>query len=103
MAWTGINIVHISGPTSEIPLIFEKIAKCESGSRQFNSDGSVLRGKINSKDIGKFQINLTYHGEAAKKMGLDLFTERGNTLYALYLFRKNGTKDWNWSKSCWNK
>ncbi|MEK7180239.1 MAG: hypothetical protein AAB706_02085 [Patescibacteria group bacterium] len=97
-----VSIKHIDRQI-ELPEILLRIAKCESGGKQFNANGSVLRGKINPQDIGKFQINLIYHGETAKKMGLDLFTEQGNTLYALYLYRKNRTRDWNWSKSCWNK
>jgi len=87
----------------EIPDILKKIAFCESGNKQFNSDGSVLRGKQNSRDVGKWQINEFYHLANAQKIGIDIYTEAGNTEYALYLYNKNGTRDWNWSKSCWSK
>lgn len=85
------------------PQILRNIALCESGDNQFNQDGSVLRGKVNSDDIGRFQVNLKYHDANAKKMGLDLMSLEGNTEYAEYLFRKNGTKDWLASEKCWNK
>ena len=96
-------IIEIKPEISEIPGILKKIAFCESGNKQFNSDGSVLRGKQNSRDVGKWQINEFYHLANAQKIGIDIYTEAGNTEYALYLYNKNGTRDWNWSKSCWSK
>lgn len=62
-----------------------------------------MRGKQNPHDVGKYQINETYHLAEAQKMGMNIYTLEGNTDFALYLYNKNGTKDWNWSKSCWNK
>ena len=47
--------------------------------------------------------NLFYHGTEAENMDMNLFTEEGNTAYALYLFNKNGFKDWENSRSCWGK
>lgn len=87
----------------EIPLQLEKIAFCESGGNQFNLDGTVKRGIINPLDIGKFQINLKYHQTRAEAMGLNLFTLKGNTEYALWLYKTEGSSPWNWSKSCWGK
>lgn len=40
--------------TPEIPPLLQKIGKCESGGRQFNPDGSVVRGKINPEDTGYY-------------------------------------------------
>lgn len=80
-----------------------KIATCESGNKQFNKDGSVIRGKINNNDVGKYQINLTYHEKQASKLGYDLFTEEGNTNYAIWLYEKEGDKPWDWSRSCWEE
>src|SRR3990167_5804850 len=97
-----INIPEIA-TSIEIPSILDRIAFCESGSKQFNSDGSVVRGKTNYLDVGKLQINLFYHGTEAENMDMNLFTEEGNTAYALYLFNKNGFKDWENSRSCWGK
>lgn len=95
-----------TSPTASIksiPPILEKIAKCESGGTQFKADGTVVTGIVNPQDIGKFQINLKYHGERAKQLGIDLYTEEGNTLYALILYHEQGTTPWNWSKSCWSQ
>ena len=81
----------------------EAISFCESGGRQFYPDGTVVTGKIDPRDTGKYQISTHYHGETANKMGLDLFTEEGNEAYAKWLFEKEGTKPWNASKECWYK
>ena len=80
-----------------------KVAKCESGLRQFNSDGSVLRGRQNSQDVGILQINERYHLEASRKMGYDIHTTKGNIDYGLYLYKHQGLTPWNWSKECWSK
>ena len=77
------------------------VARCESGLRQFNSDGSVLRGVVNSLDIGLFQLNLKYHGEQAKKLGYDIFTIEGNVGYAKKLYKESGLKSWYLSQFCW--
>lgn len=86
----------------EVPPILKEIGRCESGNKQFHDDGSVVRGIINPDDIGKYQINLYYHAEAAQKLGYDLFTEEGNTKYAIHLYDNAGTTPWNWSKHCWD-
>lgn len=80
-----------------------EIAKCESGLRQFNEDGSILRGKAVPEDTGIFQINLTYHGDTLDSFKLDPEILEHNISYALYLYRKNGTRDWKASESCWRK
>ncbi len=88
---------------SDIPEVLHQIAVCESGDRQFEDNGSVKRGIINKKDVGKYQINEKYHLEDSKKMGYDIYTEEGNERYALYLYKMEGTAPWIASKSCWNK
>jgi hypothetical protein len=80
-----------------------RIASCEGGLRQFNPDGSVLRGIINPHDIGIFQINEKYHLKNAQKLGFDIFTQKGNVDYAIDLMEKEGTNPWNWSKDCWSR
>jgi hypothetical protein len=87
----------------EIPPIMVEIALCESKGRQFNEDGSVHMGELNPLDTGKWQINQYYHLEASKKLGMDIFTLEGNTAYALYLYKKEGTAPWTWSKWCWGE
>lgn len=77
------------------------IARCESGFTQFNPDGSVFRGKVNHKDVGYFQINERWNGADAKARGFDIYTEKGNVAYALYLYHSRGTQPWLASKDCW--
>ena len=84
-----------------LPDILERIAYCESGGQQFYENGDVIRGIVNPLDIGKFQINLFYHGERAEELNIDLFTEEGNTEFALLLFNEQGVLPWVWSKPCW--
>lgn len=76
------------------------IAKCESGLRQFNSDGSVLRGLVNSHDVGLFQINEDYHLAAAISLGIDIYTLEGNIAYALWLVENQGYAPWIHSNHC---
>lgn len=85
---------------AETPILAE-ISKCESRYRQFNSDGSVLRGQVNSDDVGLMQINEIYHKKRAEGLGLDLETINGNLAYAKYLYENEGTTPWNASKPCW--
>lgn len=87
----------------EFPLILTKICFAESGGRQFNKDGSVLRGRTTPSDIGICQINEAINNDLARKLGYDIFTEEGNKAFALYLFNHRGTEPWNASKANWLK
>ena len=86
---------------ASIPPIMVEIARCESGGTHFKPNGEVIRGVVNPDDIGKYQINLYWHGETAKSMGLDLFKVEDNEEYALYLYKTQGVKPWNASRPCW--
>lgn len=88
---------------TEIPKELVAIRACESEDKQFGPTGKVLRGIVNPKDIGLFQINEFYHLETAQKLGIDIYTEKGNTEYALWLYEKQGMKPWLASKDCWQK
>jgi len=72
--------------------IMISIAKCESGFRQFNKDGTPLIG--HGLYVGVFQIDEDIHAEAAKKMGMDIYTLEGNLAYAKYLESLHGVKLW---------
>ncbi len=87
---------------SSVPILYE-IAKCESTFRQYDETGQVLRGKVNSHDVGVLQINETYHGNEAKNLGYDIYSLRGNILMGEYLYSRFGTSPWNASKNCWGK
>ena len=101
--------VTIIIPEKKVELVKElkPICACEStGNKikeptQYNKDGSVLRGKLNKDDIGMCQINLKFHNKKAKEMGLDLFKEQDNIKYANWLYSKEGSTPWNWSRNCW--
>lgn len=81
--------------------ILSNIAYCESRYRQFEKDGTPLRGTVDNDDIGVMQINARYHLEKAKSLGLDIFTLEGNLAYGKYLYEKKGSKPWNASSPCW--
>ena len=87
---------------ADIP-VMQKIAYCESRNRHFDKNGLVLRGEKTSLDRGVMQINLYFHGETAKKMGLDLHQIDDNVAYARYLYQKQGAKPWASSSACWSK
>lgn len=77
------------------------VCTCESGGKHFTESGEVIRGRVNKNDIGLCQINLDYHQLKAEKLGLDLFKENDNIIYANHLFTEQGYEPWSASKSCW--
>ncbi len=86
---------------AEAPIL-KRIAACESETRQFNTDGTVLRGWMNPQDVGLMQINEKYHLDTATKLGLDIYTLEGNADYAMYLYKTQGVKPWIHSSHCWD-
>jgi hypothetical protein len=80
------------------PAILIQIADCESGIRQYDDQGKVLRGP--TKDIGLFQIAPLWI-PTAQKLGYDIFTEKGNVQMALYIYHLYGTQPWTSSDGCW--
>lgn len=83
------------------PILVE-IAWCESRFKQFNDDGTVVRGRVNSKDVGVMQINERYHSEDAKEKGHNIYSVEGNLAFGEYLYDKYGTDPWTASKRCWS-
>ena len=86
----------------DIPVMVN-IARCESTFRHTLSDGSVLRGKVDSADTGVMQINLRYHEARADSLGYDLHDLHGNMAYARALYEEQGTQPWKSSQACWQK
>lgn len=84
-------------------LIIKSIAEAESGFNQYDKNGKIIRGQLNQHDIGIFQINEIYHLKKSKELGMDIYTPEGNIDYAIFLYSKNGTKDWSWSAKIWKK
>lgn len=89
--------------SSELPPLFARIAHCESRDRQFNKNGTILRGTVNPYDIGRYQINSIHWEEEAEKLGVDIYTEDGNEAMALHIYKKFGTKPWRSSQKCWDR
>jgi hypothetical protein len=83
--------------------ILSKVAFCESRYRQFNAEGQVLRGVVNPKDVGVFQINEDYHLADSLKLGIDIYTLEGNLAYAKHLYETKGVSPWVHSSKCWSK
>lgn len=87
---------------SDLPVLIQ-VARCESTFRHTLADGTVLRGKVDSRDTGVMQINTGYHGVTAEKLGLDLENIYDNMAYARDLYEKQGTQPWNASRPCWGR
>lgn len=83
--------------------ILADIAWCESRMRHLDKDGTILRGMVDSDDIGVMQINTRYHQKTADELGIDLYSLSGNLAYAEYLYEKQGVKPWMASSPCWGK
>lgn len=77
--------------------IISKIIWAES---QYDLDAKHTN-KNKSIDHGLFQIN-SQHIPLAKSMGINIFTPEGNAKFAIYLMKKNGLRDWGYSKSTWS-
>lgn len=112
-ATTTVKAIDISTATSsedimkltkeyfkKTPMLAE-IAKCESHYRQFSLNGQVLRGVVNSADVGVMQINEKYHLARSKKLGIDIHTLEGNLKYGALLFKEQGGQPWSASRPCW--
>ena len=98
----AMPFVQIVEAKDSIPPILHRIAVCESGNKQFNSDGSVVRGKKDKNDVGRFQISLTHYGYEAMRQNLNLLKEEENEKMALWIYANKGTDEWSPSKACWN-
>lgn len=85
---------------SDLPIMID-IARCESRFRQTDKNGNVIRGEVNSLDVGVMQINEKYHLEDSKKLGYNIYTIDGNMAYARYLYEKEGARPWISSSPCW--
>lgn len=79
--------------------ILKSIAECESGLVHYKNNGEILKGYKNPNDSGLFQINAVAHANA----DIDFTTLDGNIQYAIQLYKKNGTRDWRYSRACWSK
>lgn len=81
--------------------VMVSIARCESGFRQFDERGRVLKNP-NSSATGVMQIMSSIHRRHAARLGYDIYTLSGNLGYAKHLFETEGTRPWNASRRCWS-
>ena len=91
---------YVRSEYKNTPILVD-IARCESHYHQFDASGNVVRGIVNNADVGIMQINEKYHGDTAKKLGIDIYTTEGNVAYAKYLYGKFGSEPWKSSQPCW--
>jgi len=82
--------------------VLAEIARCESTFRHYASDGKVIRGLVDPRDVGVMQINEFYHLKTSKSLGYDIHTLEGNMEYAKFLYEKKGTNPWSASSKCWS-
>ena len=98
--WSTTTLAYLITKTFPDAPVMLCIAQAESQLRQYQ-DGEVLRGSYNPQDRGLYQINEHYHLANSKSLGYDIYTVKGNIAYARYLYDRNGTRDWNWSRDKW--
>lgn len=77
----------------DAPVMIE-VAKCETGMKQFRSNGEVVKDPTNSY-VGIFQIDEQAHFMKAWEFGFNLYTIDGNISYARKLYEANGTRPWS--------
>ena len=80
----------------------ESVGRPDGEPRHYAAGGDVLRGRINPDDIGMRQINRYYHEEDALALGFDIWQREGNVRYANWLYERQGSQPWFWSRHCWN-
>jgi hypothetical protein len=85
---------------ADIPVMI-RIARCESNFQQYSASGKPLYNEGGTSAIGVMQIMYSVHGSTAKDLGYNLKTLKGNLAYARHLYRNEGTRPWNASRSCW--
>ena len=96
----GSMEAYLKKEFADTPILVD-IARCESSFHQFDNSGNVIRGRVNSADVGVMQINEAYHADTAKHLGIDLYTVEGNIEYAKHLYAEQGSQPWTASSKCW--
>lgn len=90
--WTASEIKErVTQYFADIPVMIT-VAKCESGFRQFNEDGTPLIG--HNLYVGIYQIAEKIHADYAQSLGMDIYTVEGNMAYARRLYEQQGSKPW---------
>ena len=74
---------------------------CESGFRQYDETGRVLRS--HTFDVGIAQINVDTWEDEARRLGHDIYTPLGNLEMARYILKVQGPDAWVCYKKLNNK
>lgn len=77
---------------ADVPVMID-IAKCESGFKQYNPDGTAFHDASETY-VGIYQIAESIHTPKALGLGFDIRTIDGNLQYARYLYNASGTNPW---------
>jgi hypothetical protein len=83
------------------------IGDCESpgepGGKQFNADGSVVRGTVDRDDVGALQTNTRLHADLIKEIGIDpTKSKEDNYRFGRVLVEKfHGYGPWFKTQNCW--
>ncbi len=105
--WGFKDVYYASAPPvfadekEELPPVLIRIAKCESGNKHYNADGTLVRGKIVPTDLGRFQISAPHWEKKARELGWDIHSPYGNEQMAVWIYENYGTEPWSASKKCW--
>jgi soluble lytic murein transglycosylase-like protein len=54
-----------------------------------------------SRDIGYWQLNTYWQGNAMARMGYNIYNPEQNLEAGFVLYSKEGSKPWKWSEWCW--
>lgn len=106
LASSGSNSTAASDETPEMPIydseterVLHAIAICESGDRQFDTDGSVLMNRHGSSATGRYQIMSSVWRPTAESMGINIDTAAGNKKMAYHILRETQQGIYAWSES----
>ena len=107
---TEVKEVEVIKEVKKIPPILKKIAKAESWDSHYCTDklvklggcpkGAVGQVLVNqTRDIGRYAINLPINGKYCADKGYNVFNEEQNELCALELFWEYGSRPWEASRN----
>lgn len=99
------NLIYKLAPAYGInPELAIAITHCEGSSyKRVGNNKNIKNGEHWSTDVGWWQINDYYHEAQALKMGLNIYNDKDNIIYGLWLMSKEGVNPWKASQYCWSK
>jgi hypothetical protein len=89
-------------PEPTLPAVLLAITQCESGGRHSIRTDRLSEDQTDTMSASSRSENQFTVPTLALEV-LIYLTEAGNTAYALLLYRRNGTRDCESSRSCWGQ